>query len=81
MVAKTGVKQKQGRALDSFDFDLYCVRNLALHFKLIVHKDRQLYLMVKIFRDRQKGNMFNTPSVKPCVLCVFVFIYLQMLNC
>lgn len=37
MVAKTGVKLKQGMALESFDFDLYCVRNSDLHF-ILVHK-------------------------------------------
>lgn len=37
MVAKTGVKLKQGMALESFDFDLYCVRNSDLHF-ILVHE-------------------------------------------
>lgn len=37
-VAKTGVKQKQGRALNSFDFDLYCIKNSDLHFMAVAHK-------------------------------------------
>lgn len=37
--------------------------------------------MVQIFGDRQKEAMFSHPSVKPCVLHVFVFLNSHILNC
>lgn len=48
---------------------------------LLLTKDRQLYLMGQIFGDRQKEPMFSAPSVKPCVLHVFVFINSHIPNC
>lgn len=37
--------------------------------------------MVQIFGNRQKETMFSAPSVKPCVLHVFVFLNSHIPNC
>lgn len=81
-VAKTGVKLKQGRAFWIHLILICIVWGIQIYvLSLLLTKDRQLYLMGQIFGDRQKETMLRAPSVKPCVLHVFVFLNSHIPNC
>lgn len=79
-VAKTGVKQKQRRALDSFDFDLYCVRNSDLHFMPVVHKGRPTLPHGSDICGQAGGEhvRHSLCETAMCFLCVCFCIFVHM---